>query len=271
MRVHHELRPRRGARRGEQVRWLVGFHVRAASVATGSGRDEIFPPDVAPRRHGRLGGGAAKHDDALDQTAGELEGSVHQLLQPDVLALAIAGIAGEHHLRPARVDAVGNCARAKAGEHHVVDRAHAHAGEHRHHPLHRHGHVDGDAVAATHAIGTQCGGEARHTMQELRVRQHAPVAPLVRVDNRGVPATPIAHVPVERVVTQVRLAALEPGEGRRVGAEHRIPRAEPLHRLGGVCPEFVRTLGGVTLPAPHDGIHDIHLPALQRGRAALTM
>ena len=79
-----------------------------------------------------------------------------------------------------------------------------------------------------------------------------PLAALVDVDQRGVPAAAAGDVMIERVVTEVGFGANEPAERGRRPLEHLVPRAEPRQLTGRAIPEGVRIAPRVIDPALDD-------------------
>ena len=112
---------------------------------------------------------------------GQLDGPVEQrLVLDDPVDLDAAG-GGHDHLGPGVVDAHGQLVGGEAAEDDRVDRPEPGAGQHGHHRLGHHRHVDHDPVAPSHAEGAQHPGEARHLVAQLPVglaRRDVPVTGL---------------------------------------------------------------------------------------------
>src|SRR6266545_5599483 len=121
--VDGELRARGRAGRREDEGGLVRLdRHRLAARAMGE-RDEVLPPQVAPRLERRRVVSAPEHDDVLDRAAGERERAVHDLLEPELLPLAPGDVGGEDRARAARLDPIRERLRAEAGAHDAVDGA----------------------------------------------------------------------------------------------------------------------------------------------------
>ena len=123
-----------------------------------------------------------------------------------------------------------------------MDRAQARAGEHRHHRLGHHRHVDDDAVSLGDAQATQGAGEAGHLVPQLAVadRAHFPGQGAVPDQGRLLPAA-LFDVQVDGVEASVELAAAEPAiEGRVRPVEHLVPALRPADLLRRFAPEALR-------------------------------
>jgi hypothetical protein len=103
---------------------------------------------------------------------------VHQMLVGHRLAAAHAGVGRDHHLRLGVVDAGGQRAGGEAAEHHRVDGADAHAGQHGEQRLGDHRHVDQHAVALADAERLQDGGHALHFGVQLGGRCRSSRSPV---------------------------------------------------------------------------------------------
>jgi hypothetical protein len=143
-----------------------------------------------------------------------------------VAALAVGDVGREDEPRAARRDPVAERARAEAREDDGVDRADADGREHEHDCLRRGRHVDREAVAAADPERAQGRRRPLHLREQLGVRQAAPVAALVRKDERRLPAPARLDVAVEAVPGEVRLRAGEPAEARAVALEDALPGAK---------------------------------------------
>ena len=82
-------------------------------------------------------------------------------------------------------DPHGQRVRAVAAKDDGVDGADASAGQHGHHQLGHHGHVDGDTVALLDALGLQHVGKLAHLLVQLAVRDLALVARVVALPVKG--------------------------------------------------------------------------------------
>ena len=121
-------------------------------------------------------------------------------------------------------------------------------------------HVDGDAIALSHAEPTKRGRRAGDLVQQLRIGERPSFAALVEVDQRRVGASTGLDMTIERIPRQIRLPADEPAEGRKPPFEHPVPGAEPRQFAGGTIPERIRVcacgfdpLSGDVVGGAHDG------------------
>ena len=139
--------------------------------------------------------------------------------------------------------------RREAPEHHRVHGPDAGAGQHGHHQLGDHGHVDGHPVAPADAEPAQHVGEPGHLAQQLAVGDGPGVPRLpLPVEGHLVPAAG-GHVTVEAVVGHVQGAPVEPpGEGE-VPFQHGVPRPEPVEGSGLLGPEPGPVGGGPLVDA----------------------
>jgi hypothetical protein len=137
------------------------------------------------------------------------------------------------------VDAGSQLVRGEAAEHHRMDGAQARAGQHRHHGLGDHRHVDDDAVPALDALAAERAGEARHLVAQLAVGDPANLAGQRAVpDQRRLLAAALLDVQVDRVEARVQLSAAEPAvEGRVRSVEDLVPRLRPVDVLRHLAPE----------------------------------
>ena len=166
VRVDDEFRLGGGARSGEDVGGLVGFHFDVAAVVSRALREEVVPVDVAIRRH--RGVWVSPEDyKMLDGLAADFEGGVNDVLEGDVASGAVCEVGGEDEAGAACLDAVAERARAETCEDDAVDGADADGGEHEHDGFGADGHVYGDAVALFDAHAAQCGGDALDFVLEL--------------------------------------------------------------------------------------------------------
>ena len=142
---------------------------------------------------------------------GHVQGGVEQgfvMHHPRALDAATGGDDG-HGLRV--INARGEFGRGEAAEDHRMHRTQAGAGQHGHHRLGQHGHVDDDALALGHAARGQGAGEFFDACQHLGIG----VARLgggdgAVINQRGVGPAPAQDMPVERIVAGVQPAIGEP-------------------------------------------------------------
>src|SRR5690606_23855524 len=131
---------------------------------------QIFVPDIAMLVPLDVATGTLDHDDLLDAAGlGVGQRIVDVGLQRDLLAAAHAFIGSDHHLGFAIDDAPGQRLGGEATEYHRVDRADARTGQHGHHGLGDHRHVDGHPVTPVHVLAAQGVGELAHLLVQLAV------------------------------------------------------------------------------------------------------
>jgi hypothetical protein len=183
-----------------------------------------------------------------------LQRRVDDLLQADFLALAEADVGGEDEARAAGLDAIEERPRAEAREDDGVDRADPDRGEEQDDRFGAERHVDRDAVALAEPEAAQGGGRALDFSEEQLVAEGSLLPPLVQVDKRRAVAAPLLDVGVERAVGQVRPAADEPLEARRMRFEDAVPFAEPGKRGGGARPEPLGVPSGLLAIASDLGL-----------------
>lgn len=131
-------------------------------------------------------------------------------------------------------------------------------GKQRHDRLGAHGHVDRETVSGAEAEPAQARCDALDRVRELGVGEDAPLAALVRVDERGAPAPPALHVVVDALPGEIRFSPAEPAEGRWVGLEHGVPAPEPRELGRRPRPEALRVRLGVREHAPDERADQIH-------------
>jgi hypothetical protein len=150
----------------------------------------------------------------------------------------------EDQLRLGVVDTLGELVRCEAAEDDRMNRPDARAGEHRHHRLGDHRHVNEDAVALLDALPPERARDACHLVAQLAVSEHLHrVGDGAVVDERALLAAPALDVEIERVVAGVERAAAEPAVERRVPVvEDAVPALLPVDVLGGRGPEALGCL-----------------------------
>ena len=189
--------------------------------------------------HGRAG--PAIDHDVSDRRA-LLQRLVHDRLQLDLSAAAIARVLRQHGDAAGVVDAVGDGVGRKAAKDHRVDRADARTGQQRNRQLGTHAHVDGDAVAALDAQALQHVGKALDFVVQIAVGQPAHLARLALPQDGDLVLAGAQRVTVHTVVREIQLAAYEPLRVLRLPLGHAGPRSEPLQFPGGFRPELLRLL-----------------------------
>jgi hypothetical protein len=154
---------------------------------------------------------------------------------------------------------IGECVLAEPREHHRVDRADAHGGEHEHDGLGARGHVDRQPVALLDAHPAQRRRDALDLAEQFGVGESAPIASLVEVDECGLISPAGRHVMVQRVVREVGSRAREPAKRRLIGLEDAVPRAEPRQLARSCFPQAVGVLNAVFDPPVDDGVDELHV------------
>ena len=177
------------------------------------------------------------------------------------MALSSKGLVGNHllHLDPAGggddglgagvVDPNGKLLGSEAAKDHRVHHADAGAGQHGHHRLGDHGHVDDQTVPLFQAGGPQRSGETGDFLLQFPVGDPPDDAGDRAVVNQGgLLRPPVLHLPVHGVVAGVEPAALEPADELPPGdIEDTVPLAVPMHDLGCLGPEGLRLLQGTAI------------------------
>ncbi len=170
---------------------------------------------------------------------GEFDGLVEQWLVLDDLGALDAAGRRHHDLRLGVVDSHGELTGGEAPEHDGVDGAEPGAGEHRHHRLRDHRHVDDDAIALGDAASCQHPCESGNLIAKLLVGVRPDGAGYrAVVDERGLVTSASVDVAIEGVVRGVELAADEPpalGAGRTI--EHVVPLPVPIDHRCRFAPE----------------------------------
>src|SRR5438105_257730 len=187
---------------------------------------------------------------ALEDDAAGLRAVLRDLERPiderlvgdDPVARFEAARGGNDQLRLGVIDARRQLMRGEASEDHRVHGAEAGAGEHRHHRLGDHRHVDDDPVAATDALVGEGAGEPRHLVPHAAIGDRPPIASERAVPHEGELIAPaFVDMAVERVVAGVQLAAHEPAvEWRSRIIEDPIPLLAPADAFRDPGPERLR-------------------------------
>ncbi len=227
----------------EHEQRVLGVHHLGVAAVPAAGRarhrqpHQLVPPVVPPLLHRHLMAGALEDDHVLHGRRA-LKRLVHDPLQLDDLAVHVAAVAGDADVGFAVLQPAVQRLHRKAAVHHRVHRADLGARQHGDGQLGHAAHVDRHPVALLHAHAAQDVGELAHLAAERVVGEGAHLAVLALPDQRQLVAPPGGHVPVEAVGDDVRLAADEPLEERRVRViQHRVPLLEPLELFGLRGPE----------------------------------
>ncbi len=149
------------------------------------------------------------------------------------------------------VNPFGQLGGGEAAEHHGMDGAEPGAGQHGHHRLRHHRHVDHHPVAALDAEASQRAGQTGRAVAQLGISETLLPAGERRIpDQRGPLAGASGHVAVQAIVAGVEQPTAEPAPvGARIRIEHPIPLTGPVDRFGGSGPPgfWVARPGGVFL------------------------
>ena len=188
--------------------------------------------------------GAADHHH-LAHLGALQEGLVHVGLERRGGPAAVAAVGGDHHPGVGVEDAAGERLGGEPAEDHRVRRPQPGAGQHGHHGLGDHRHVDGDPVAGDHAQLHQGVGRPAHHRLQVGVGDGAGVALGLThpVEGHLVPPTGL-DVPVDAVVRGVEAAADEPLAIGEIPLEHRLPVVVPGEAFGLLRPPGGRIGGG---------------------------
>ena len=255
--VHDALGFSRRTRRVQHEQRRLGFHPLAVAVGVHGG-DFVVPPRVAAVDHRAIAREATEHNHGLHAVRrpvrlAELEGGVHLRLELHGLRAAHHRVARHDDLRLRVGEATANRLRGKSAEDDRVHRADARAGEARDGELDHHGHVEGDGIALLDAFLLEHVGELLHPVEDVGVGVTRLLVGGVALPEDGdVVAVSGGDVPVEGVVTDVGLAALEPvdGDGTLVHVEvvHGADGLEgllPVKLTGVVAEELFGILDGL--------------------------
>ncbi len=233
MRVNDGLGLAGRARRVEHEERIFGIHhLGLATIAPGGGpRDgqahQVVVPVVPAGLHGHVMPGAFEHDDVFHR-AGALDGLVEDALQFHHLAVHVAAVAGDGHVRLAVLDPSVQRFHGEAAVDDRMNRADLGTGKHGDRQLRHAAHVDRYPIALLHPHAAQDVGELAYLPVERVVGEGAHVTVLSLPDQCQLVTPPCLHVPIQAVVHDVGLAAGKPLVEGRIGIiEHPIPLLEP--------------------------------------------
>ena len=182
---------------------------------------------------------------------GEFDRRIEQRLVGNDAIDLDAAACGEDDLGLGVVDAGGKLLRREAAEHHRMDGADARAGQHRHHRLRHHRHVEDDAVAFDHAeiLFQDAGQNLGLGLQGGVADGQLGVGDGRVVDDRRLLAAAGLDVAVDRVPAGVADAVGEPAAvDAGLGIEHGLRLLDPVDLGRRLAPEALR----VALPARVD-------------------
>lgn len=196
---------------------------------------------------GNITTGALAHDDLLHAFGFRVgQRQVDVGLERGTTAATHAFVGGDHHLGLAIDDAAGQRFRGEATEHHRVDRTNTGTGQHGHHGLGDHRHVDGDHVTTVHVLATQGVGELADLLVQFTVSDVAVFGRVVAFPDDGQLITALFEVAVQAVGGNVQSAVGEPFDIDVVVVKGGLldlgERFDPVDTLGLLAPEAVRLI-----------------------------
>ena len=157
------------------------------------------------------------------------------------LAVAHAGIGGDHQLGLGVVDAHRQVVGGKTAKHHRVDRAQPDAGQHREQRFGDHRHVDDHPVALLQALRLHHCGEAVHFAVQVGIGVGQGFLGLGRDIDHGRLIGAFGEVTVDGVVAEVGFTTHKPLPKRRIVIlQHLLWRLVPVNQLGLLTPEAIR-------------------------------
>ena len=190
---------------------------------------------------------------------GKAQGLVEQRLVGNDLAHARPGVRCDHQLGRGVINARRQSARGEAAEHHRMDGADAHGGQHGENSLGHHGHVDQDSVAFFEPqalIG--CGPGGDFGLQFQTGVGALGICLGGDADQRRV-FGPLGRPAVDGVIAKIGLAAGKPrGEGRTIEGQRLFRGNHPVNARSLAHPEAFRIADGglvqfaILLNARHD-------------------
>ena len=199
--------------------------------------DHLVPPHVAALVPRHVLAGAPHHQDLLHfGRSGDC--FVHRRLERAGRAAAVAPVGRDDEVRITVEDAAAQRVGGEAAEDHGVRRPQAGAGQHGHHRLGDHGHVDGDLVARLHPQLDQGVGRLADRGQQVRIGDGPGVAGLALPVEGHPVAQAGVNVAVNTVDRHVEPAPHEPlGKGRIAPVQNVRPVSVPREVLGLGGPE----------------------------------
>jgi len=186
---------------------------------------------------------------ALEDEAGfrlarrEFDGAIEQrLVADDATRLEPAG-GGEDRLGMGIIDAGGELFCGKASKDDGMDGADTRAGQHRHHGLGNHRHVDDHPVALADTEILQNGGQRGHLVAQFAVADGALGTGHRAVIDQSRLVAAHCDMAIDGVVAGIAGRALEPAAiGAGLCIEDMVRRLVPVDRLCGPGPEGLRIL-----------------------------
>ena len=260
--AHDPLRLPCGAGGVEDIKRIGRLHGHAVGGLRVT--QEILPVHVAARLQFRPQLRPLQQNDEFRRMIGLGQRVVEQrLVGHDTIGFQAAA-GGKNDFWPRLGNPRGQLAGGETSEDHRMDRAQPRAGQHCHHRLRDHGHVDQRPVASPEARRLHCAGQFRHMVAKFGVGEAAnrPGHRTVVNQRRSV-RRPGIRMPVQRVVTGVQLGAWKPPSDRRTAVTDLAPPSGPVNAFRRLGPELLRT--GQPL-LPNAVIRHTRLRSLRRNR-----
>ncbi len=230
----------RGVENEKRVLGIKGLGL----VFRGSGGDLVVPPGIALGIHVDRVAAAVEHDDALHLGVFH-ERLVDDRLERNDLAAPPTAVGGDDDRGSGIVQAINDCLRGKSAEDHIVHRADAGAGEHRHRRFRHHRHVNENPVLRLDPVFQKDIGETADILLELAEGDDAAVAGFSLPDDRGLVLARSGRVAVHAVLTDIEFPAHEPLRVRRFPIQHLVPFLLPGQLLGLARPELLGLVDGL--------------------------
>jgi hypothetical protein len=245
--VENALRlPGRPGRVEDEER-ILGIHPLDVAVPSDvRSTNLLVVPEVSSGLHVDARTRPGDDDDRLDGRA-LVKGVVSLGFEGHDATAADSFVGRDEKLGTAILDPVAERRGGEATEDDRVDRADARAGEHGDDELGDHRHIDRDAIALADPVLPEDVRELAHLVVERLVRVHLRPTLVGLPDERGLVAAPSLKMPIDAVVGDVELPALEPFDSRGIElvVQYRVPLLVPVeHLLGHVSPEALGILDG---------------------------
>ena len=231
----HALRTTGGSARVKRVARMGCFHPLARHLRAHMCSRQAGVIFVATRRHRHVGQAAVDHQHLAGLALGQFNRLVQQPLIGNHLAAAAARIGTHDHLGLGVIDAAGQGHTGKSTEHHGVDRANAHTGQHGKRGLGDHRHVDQDPIALAHTLCPEHGRHLLHLFVQFSIGVGDFAVYFGGYPDEGGLVAAISQMPVDRVVAQV-------GGSPHVPMRERCTRIVQHLRVGRVPVDQARLL-----------------------------
>jgi hypothetical protein len=159
-------------------------------------------------------------------------------------ATAMALVGGDQHLGTGILDPVGQRLGRKAGEHHRMHGAQAHAGQHDDHDFGNHRQVNGDHVTLLHAEAAEHIGQTAHLVRQLAPAHAARLVWMIALPEDGGQRRLGWQVTIDTVDRGVQRAVGKPADARfdriKKGVLDLGKRLDPVELRGLLAPEALR-------------------------------